>query len=123
MFEVLLAALSGLVFGYGVTIWVRGATLQQDFSPVTDLGERIDMIEGKLTLVLDRIEEAMDEIEPPSVAEHITGAFSAWFQNKMLRDQVGILGGTILEPPQPQGDSWPDVEPVQSAPESVLKNQ
>ena len=123
MFEVILAALSGLVFGYGVTIWVGQSSIQQDFSPVTDLRDRIDMIEGKLTLVLDRIEEAMNEIEPPSVAEHITGAFSAWFQNKMLRDQVDMMGATILEPPHQQTESWPDAEPAQSEPADVLKNQ
>lgn len=113
MFEVVLASVLGMVFGFGAAFWsiARPAVDEgQDFSA------QIATIEGKLTMVLERIEEAMEEIEPPSVAEHITGAFSAWFQNKMLRDQVGMMGGTILEPLQQHVESWPAAEHVQSVP-------
>jgi hypothetical protein len=119
MFEVLLGAVSGLIYAAGVYLWIERKGHQAENIPVDEIVERIDMIEGKLTLVLERIEDAMNEIEPPSVAEHITGAFSAWFQNKMLRDQVDMMGATILEPPHQQSESWPDVEPAENAPDEV----
>jgi len=84
---------------------------------------QIEMMEGKLALILDKVDEAIDEIEPPTIAEHLASIGRTWFENKMMRDQAELFSGTFIGPQPPEVESWPDVEPAQSEPASVPKNQ
>jgi hypothetical protein len=104
MLEVILGVCLGIVCGYGAGFLFQIKSPGHDLQPIF---EKINLIEGKLTLVLERVEEAVDEIEPPSVAEHITGAFSMWFQNKMLRQQME-LGRNLIDSADPTPATWPD---------------
>ncbi len=112
MLEVILGVCLGIVCGYLGGFW---STRSAEGGSLKPIFEKIDLIEGKLTLVLERVEEAVDEIEPPSVAEHITGAFSMWFQNKMLRQQME-LGRNLIDSADPTPATWPaasELEPVE----------
>lgn len=118
MLEVILGVCLGIVCGYGAGFLVRESRSGNGLKPIF---EKIELIEGKLTLVLERVEEAVDEIEPPSVAEHITGAFSMWFQNKMLRQQME-LGRNLIDPTDPTPATWPDVGEPELAEPAELKS-
>jgi len=118
MLEVILGVCLGIVCGYVAGFMFRESRSMNGLEPIF---EKIDMIEGKLTLVLERVEEAVEEIEPPSVAEHITGAFSMWFQNKMLRQQME-LGRNLIDSAEPTSVTWPEGSVLDPAEPVELKN-
>ena len=117
MFEVVLAVMMCvflLIEGYLLYL-VKG------FEDTQDLGPLLERIEGKLQLTLERIEEAVDEIAPPTVAEHVAGMASMWMQGRMM-EKMQQGEPQLNEPEHVREETWPDVEPPKS-PDVELKNQ
>jgi len=118
MFEVVLAVTMCvflLIEGYLLYL-VKG------FEGSEDMGPLLERIEGKLQLALEKIEDAVDEIEPPTVAESLAQCASMFFQGRMM-EKMGIAAEPQLnEPEHVRVDSWPAEEPPKS-PAEELKNQ
>lgn len=96
--------------------------LVKAFKHSEDLGPLLEKIEGKLQLALEKIEDAVDEIEPPTVAEHLAGMASMWMQSRMMEKMQLQPDGQLNEPEHVRVDSWPDAEPPKS-PADELSNQ
>jgi len=118
MFEVML----GVMMCVFLIIECYLLYLVKAFKHSEDLGPLLERIEGKLQLALEKIEDAVDEIEPPTVAESLAQCASMFFQGRMM-DKMGIAAEPQLnEPVHVREDSWPDVEPPKS-PDAELSNQ
>tara|TARA_R110000751_G_scaffold225133_1_gene327073 strand:+ start:564 stop:911 length:348 start_codon:yes stop_codon:yes gene_type:complete len=88
--------------------------LVKGFEDSEDLGPLLERIEGKLVLTLEAIDEAVAEIEPPTVAESLAQVASMYFQGRMM-DKMGIAADPQLhnvEPAPPE--VWPAEEPPKS---------
>jgi len=102
MFEVML----GSVMFVFLVIEVYLLHLVKGFEEKEDLGPLLERIEGKLQLTLERIEEAVDEIEPPTVAEHLAGMASMWMQGRMMDKMQLQPEPQLNEPEHVRVDSW-----------------
>jgi hypothetical protein len=118
MFEVML----GSVMFVFLTIEVYLLYLVKNFEQPEDLGPLLERIEGKLQLALEKIEDAVDELEPPTVAEHIAGMASMWMQGRMMEKMQLQPEPQLNEPEHVRVESWPDAEQPKS-PDAELKNQ
>ena len=81
-----------------------------------DLGPLLEKIEGKLQLTLEKIDAAVDEIEPPTVAEHLAGIANMWMQQRMMEKMQSVPGfeGQLNEPEHVRSETWPAEEPPKS---------
>jgi len=82
--------------------------LVKNFEHSEDIGPHLERIEGKLQLTLEKIEEAVDEIEPPTVAEHIAGMASMWMQGRMMEKMQLQPEPQLNEPEHVRVESWQD---------------
>jgi len=118
MFEVMLGSLM-FVF---LLIECYLLYLVKGFEGSEDMGPLLERIEGKLQLALEKIEDAVDEIEPPTVAESLAQCASMFFQGRMM-DKMGIVADPQLHNAEPvPAEAWPAEEPPKS-PAEELKNQ
>jgi hypothetical protein len=107
MFEVML----GSVMFVFLTIEVYLLYLVKNFEQNDDLGPLLERIEGKLVLTLEAIDEAVAEIEPPTVAESLAQVASMYFQGRMM-DKMGIAADPQLHNTDPAPpEVWPVAEP------------
>jgi hypothetical protein len=114
MFEVMLGSLM-FVF---LLIECYLLYLVKGFEDSEDLGPYLERIEGKLILTLEAIDEAVAEIEPPTVAESLAQVASMYFQGRMM-DKMGIVAEPQLnEPEHVRVETWPDAELPKSQDES-----
>jgi hypothetical protein len=115
MFEVMLGSMM-LVF---LAIEVYLLYLVRGFEHSEDMGPYLERIEGKLQLTFERIEEAVDEIEPPTVAEHLAGMASMWMQGRMMDKMQLQPDGQLNEPAHVRAEPWPEEEPAERPAEEV----
>ena len=93
--------------------------LVKGFEDSEDLGPLLERIEGKLVLTLEAIDEAVAEIEPPTVAESLAQVASMYFQGRMM-DKMGIAADPQLHNEEPVAEEvWPAEEPLKSQGESL----
>ena len=88
--------------------------LVKGFDESPDLGPVLERMEGKLQLTLEKIDTAIDEIEPPTVAEHLAGMASMWMQGRMMEKMQLQPEPQLNEPVHVREDSWPAEEPPKS---------
>jgi hypothetical protein len=115
MFEVMLGSLM-FVF---LLIECYLLYLVKGFEDSEDLGPLLERIEGKLVLTLEAIDEAVAEIEPPTVAESLAQVASMYFQGRMM-DKMGIVADPQLHNAEPVApEAWPVEEQPKSQGESL----
>ena len=81
--------------------------LVKGFDESPDLGPVLERMEGKLQLTLEKIDTAIDEIEPPTVAEHLAGMASMWMQGRMMEKMQLQPEGQLNEPEHVREETWP----------------
>jgi hypothetical protein len=118
MFEVML----GSVMFVFLVIEVYLLHLVKNFEQPEELGPLLERIEGKLQLALEKIEEAVDELEPPTVGEHLASMASMWMQGRMMDKMQLQPEPQLNEPEHVRVDPWPDAEPPKS-PDAEVSNQ
>ena len=96
--------------------------LVKAFKHSEDLGPLLEKIEGKLQLALEKIEDAVDEIEPPTVAESLAQCASMFFQGRMMDKMQLQPEPQLNEPVHVREDSWP-AEELPKSPAEELLNQ
>jgi len=102
MFEVML----GSVMFVFLVIEVYLLHLVKNFEQPEELGPLLERIEGKLQLALEKIEEAVDELEPPTVGEHLASMASMWMQGRMMDKMQLQPEPQLNEPEHVRVDSW-----------------
>jgi len=113
MFEVILGLTLFAVLAFqAYSAWLIGH-IRYDSKVFEGLDGTLFNIEGKLQLTLEKIETAMDEIAPPTVAEHVAGMASLWMQQRMM-DKMGNIQH-LNEPAAPHAEAWHAEEPLKEA--------
>jgi len=102
MFEVML----GSVMFVFLVIELYLLHLVKNFEQNEDLGPLLERIEGKLQLALEKIEEAVDELEPPTVGEHLASMASMWMQGRMMDKMQLQPEPQLNEPEHVRVDTW-----------------
>jgi hypothetical protein len=83
----------------------------------------LERIEGKLQLTLEKIEDAVDEIEPPTVAESLAQCASMFMQGRMMDKMQLQPEPQLNEGEHVRVDSWPADAPPKSPTADELLNQ
>lgn len=111
MFEVVLGlGLICVILLQGFSLW-KMHSLDSDSGDIESL---LGIIEGKLQLSLEKIDQSIDSFQPPTVAEHVAGMASMWMQQRMM-DKMGQMPQHLNEPADAPTEAWHADVPLQSA--------
>ena len=112
----LLIVLNGL-FCNLVWSWLKNGDENEDLGGFEDAFGTLNRLEGQLTLALEKMDEAISEIEPPTIAESLTGMAHIWMQQRMM--QQFSTDAMIKGPAGAEAAQWPDVEPQKDEPDAA----
>tara|TARA_R110000823_G_scaffold100382_1_gene215900 strand:- start:590 stop:946 length:357 start_codon:yes stop_codon:yes gene_type:complete len=106
MFEVILGLSLLTVFAAQVYSLYLISGFENDSQALESVLERI---EGKLQLSLEAIDSAVDDLEPPTVGEHLASIANMWMQGRMMDKMQGAPGmpQQLNEEAPPGAEVWP----------------
>jgi hypothetical protein len=121
MFEVILGTCMFVLLSIEAYILFLMKTSKADLGSLEHLDGTLFNIEGKLTLALEKIDDAIEEIHPPTIAESLAQVGSMWMQSKLM-DKMQLqpdFNTQLNEPAEGPPEVWPAAEPQNAEPVEV----